>query len=1797
MAEYEGGSVGITIWPDTTGFGMELRRKLAKYADDGLTIPLNVDVDDARWTATKRRIENDRLSQTVEVRGDTSALRKAVQDIDERDISPKVELGKALADLAKLKKELDKTRVTADRLGKAIDTASNGKDRMLGWKLSAKYADQYSDVLAKQAGLEKKYGAQSERVLDNTRQHIRRLQDAILKFKPLGSNVVEMGEANRAIDRIDREIERLRRNPGATINVDVDGVAKVIDSLEKVVRKTDEANRKEARVKVYTDGADKLQRELDNLRRNFVGLPKDIEDSYRKAIDRMDLAGYHAGKDENFKYVADLDLDVTEARRKAKEFQDDHDKIEMDLDLKSAGAAAHLAYLTRPRSVEIYAKFHATDMGKLFDGITYGATGLRGVNNQFQRLVNLFDTLDTKVPMFSAIGTAFAGLSAGAVNLTSSALGVGASLVTMSKAALAAPGALIGVGAAFKILQNAWGDKGKTFKSEIDSATTKLNGFGDAVNDAFYGKARPAIRGLMDDVSGTLIPGITGIAEAEGSVVEGVTNIIRESDKAGELAVIFNTTRAAVDNLNPGLRSLVQSFLRLSDGTSIYLPRAAAYVSDLSAKFADWVDKTRATGEIVMSMQRVVEQAGYLKDTFKGLIGIATGLYSALAESQNGIQGFSEAVTKADRAVNSAKFQTTLKTWAEGARDAKESMRDAFGDIGSAAYELRGTTANVFRDAGRTIGSFTSNLSRLLKNSKTGIGDFSSGVSSGFQKVFDAIGDSAPAFNSLLSMVGQLSKTFGGTLANTLKAAAPLIQAVATAATATAKAFSMLPAPIQSAIGLYATFGRAGINAWNTVKTGILENTVQTLAYRKTLNDLGVSAKGVGVSMGEAVSGFVAANPALERIVTNVRNANGVFGKVGAAAKGVGSAVLGAFGGPVNAAVTAGVAAVTAAYSEYVKTAQANEQASENVKNALAQIPDSAKSAADGITEVGKAIKENFDNPDYSGTKFDWWSDVTTGFDSVSDAAKRAKMPMTDLIKGITGSQKDYQSVLDRLNTTIDKYQMNVGHGISKNADLARAAQKVKAAYEDQRDQYIANSEALSQANGHAEGYARKLIELGEDSDSVSIAIGTQAQRTEMLAKAQQIAADWAERQRTAQQKALNAASDYGEVYSNMGDAITRVNQLAKDSGPIWDENAVGLDNMKGSFNSMSEAGREAQAALSNLGTSGHDLLQSMVESGASTDQVKAKQQELAAQFLDTADKMHIPKEAAEELQRVYGLTPEEVTTLFKAEADQSKAALTQYAANIRALFPGDGNTATFKTILEGINSGAITSMDQVRDMFDKLKNNNSDLRILLDAKDDASKKIKDAQKLAETLGLTKEEIQLIASGNAGDKLDEIKKKLHDYGLNDKQIQILLDAIDDASPKLEDLEKNKVPAAKGVSFDVTANDDQAKVTLASYTATDGQPLATRDVMVSVTDNTGPGTDSAKQNITSVPPEWWTNLYGNDGTSGAANAAYAAVIAIPTWWGTSLNADGNTQQFADAAMGAVMLIPTQWGTSINSDGNTTPFANTAMLAVMAIPTRWDSSIDSNGNTTPFANDARMAVIAIPVRWGTQLNANGNTTPFANNANGAVHAVPTAWRTGINAGGNTASVANMANRAVSSIPVSHTTNITAEAHTGGISSFLSALASIPRQIFTTLFTRQGNAAGGEVAGGGVRRTGLMVGQGDNTSDGIPLNAATMVSTGEYVVKASSVRRMEELYGRGVMAAINATGSIPNKYVSDARRSNRFGMPMRMSGGRRTTIATPVTRSGPTFNQTFIYPSVTPVPVQKNLKLDQYANLGLI
>lgn len=137
---------------------------------------------------------------------------------------------------------------------------------------------------------------------------------------------------------------------------------------------------------------------------------------------------------------------------------------------------------------------------------------------------------------------------------------------------MAAPAALVGLGAAYASVKMIWGEKGATWSEQIDIASTKLGKLSDSVVNAFYGQARPAIRGLADSIAATLIPQMSTLADHEGRIVAGMAKMVGEADKASIVSSIFNDVNKSLTYLEPGVESLVRAFLNLGDSTSQYLP-------------------------------------------------------------------------------------------------------------------------------------------------------------------------------------------------------------------------------------------------------------------------------------------------------------------------------------------------------------------------------------------------------------------------------------------------------------------------------------------------------------------------------------------------------------------------------------------------------------------------------------------------------------------------------------------------------------------------------------------------------------------------------------------------------------------------------------------------------------------------------------------------------------------------------------------------------------------------------------------------------------------------------------------------------------------------------------------------------------------------------------------------------------------------------------------------------------------------------------------------------------------------
>lgn len=1416
-------------------------------------------------------------------------------------------------------------------------------------------------------------------LFDEQETQINALSAAFQKFKPMGIDKNLGKELNNTFDQLKKLRDFASRKP-ITAKATLDKTqwdkkyAELMYDAEKLRAKLDREHEVNVRVKVWEDNADKLEARLEKLRHTRLDIPVDWQVDQERIIASMreTAAKIKANPERRWELEADLDLQMHRAEEKLKKFEDKNDELKMDLDLETALARAHLAYFTRPRTIDIFANFKGTDLGKIFSGMTSGATGLKGVQNQFDSLVNLFDKLDKVVPKWSILGAGVTALGAGLLNLGRTAGGVGVSLVSMSKAALAAPAALAGLASAGYVGYRVFGD----LKEKFDVTKTSLANLNKELGDNAWNEYGDNLYRLANDVAPSLSKGLNGIAVEEGKVLNGLIDVVRQSNEADQLPRIFENTRLAVSELNPGLQSLARAFLGLGDQSSQYLPRMASYISDVAEKWANWVDTAERTGQVSKAMEKAIEQGGYLKSSVFDLIGVFEGTLGTLAKTENGIQGFSEALEKANKAVHTIKFQETLEAWSAGAQDAQDKMRNAFKDIGDAAYSLKDTTRAVFGDAGQIVGEGITGLSRVLQQSGGGIRDFSSGVRDGFSQVFDAVGDAGPMFSDLASMVGQLSRTFGGTFASALRTVSPLISTIAKGATGVAQAFDSLPGPVKSIITLWATFGRAGKTAFESLKTGMLQNIQSTMRYQKMLSELGLSAEQASVKMGTLIKamnqlrsgnyagilsgaisevnslgmaaeanskklllpgnaaketskdmgGLVGANgQAIASIRSAGEQAEQQSGRFGSLKTGVKN-LWDAFGGWTTVAglgISAGIAVIGNAISDYTTKAEASKQAMDKVIDGMKGIKSNAKEAADAFNDFKSETTKQWDDPsllfgkDGGGAVTEWLVKVSGGYTSAADAAKRLGINTSTLTDAVSGNEAGYKKLVKQLEAqSKETYKASDQYGmmVEKQTDAAIAADTLLQALKKQ----------------HKEGLEKSVKE---------------------------------------QMKYLRSLEQISDSSSALSDKLSSLATTVKANGQAFKENGELADANNAAYVRTDKAMKDV-AATALL--SAHQLL----SYGEKNGQVEEYTQKAANSIYEAreaivqqAQAAGMSEEAAERYADSLGLIPSDVGTTITAHSEIAQDAVDKLVQGISGLTDGEK-----EIVIRLREAGVVTTLDGVLSLVEQLMKGDlseRDLTLLLNAEGNARWETGEVKENLLALGMSKKAYKWLFSGegNAEERMQKVRDELGYLNLTDEQIQWILDCIDHASGKIKDVEKNKVPAAKGVSFNIDADDDDTQVKLASYRESDGEKLAENNILVSAVDNTSEGTESAKANVFSVPHEWWSWLFGLDGTSGPSGIAKNAVESIPQQWQSILTGSGNTTLFSNIANNAVRNIPQQWLSMFTGLGNTPSFAGTARSMIGKVPTYHSTTLNAMGNALDVASNLLSTLRSIAGRTWT------------------------------------------------------------------------------------------------------------------------------------------------------------------------------------------------------------------------------------
>ena len=1601
----------------------------------------------------------------------------------ESDVSAMKRNNRNWFDLDEYKRTVKMLGEIDDRIEKLKKSPVTKATRLEGSDFQKRLADLYS-----MNGIRNRQDIRLRFVAENLRE----VKSKIEAFKRRGVDVpvtlkAELREMYRQLAYYQR---LLKDNPKARVKVDVEG------DFARLNRDIERFESQRVKVEFYEDGADEIRRTMRELEHKRLDVPVTLKAEYSNVEAEMRRYAEKLKSNPDAEIPAKLHIDKKHAEEELKRFQEKNDTLDMDVDLETALARAHLAYFTRPRTIDIFAKFHGTDIGKILNGMTYGASGLKGVENQFQNLVNLFDTLDKKVPRLALVGTVLSDIGAGAVNVSGTIGGLGKSIVSLSKASYAAPAALTGLGAAFATFKMIYGDKGDTWSSQIDFANTKLSQLSQNVQDAFYGKAKPAIMDTANAIGDSLVPEMSTLAKHEGEIVEKLMLAVKASYQANELPAVFDRANESMDNLVPGAESLITALSHIGMVGGKYLPQFTQWLSEDASWFAKWAENVMDDSDRVdKAMSEVKEQAGYLGSSLRSLKGIAQGAFTPIAQYQNGIEQFSSVLQRADRAINSMSAQDTLRAWVTGARDAQKGVRDAFADIGHAANESRNDLAGTMTNLGQLTGNFVSDTSKLTSGTSGSIRTFSGDVRDGLSMVTSSLASTSPMFSSLVRMAGQLSKTFGGTLANSLKSAAPTIEAIANATSALSDAFSKLPAPIQGMLGLWMTFGRAGKSAWTALKSGALENIRSTMQYQNTLRQLGVTMDGTKVKASQLIS-------AMARLSRNETTAE-VTG--GAMAYGN---VAGLFTGSVKGMEQMGEQAEKTA-SKVAKTGQEARLAAEG-----------AVLLGNNASSAGKGLRSLDDNTEPVKGKL-------SGLKSV---AKDTGTVLLDMLGGPTGIA--LTAGLAAAGTAFSAYSQHV--------------EQVKANIESFNEAAKATPDALSTQVSSLEGLKNRLDNFGSTlksnfstSDSSWDKFWRGTSNVDSMSSALQMLG---QNEDSVARKLSGSKSDYNSYIKTLQRMTTQTNKQAsadKNSATVFDMSS--MNRLQKSTN-MHQAAKTALADAQNY----NDEIEKSIKTQAAAAGKSAgwvdRLRDEGQDWQSIADGLLSATEKKERLATVTSSLASQVESQRNANI-QAAAASSSYAKTLQQVGEAmktvndlhskgqqvwdaqkkdfDYTTEAGRTAADSLTALASSSNDYLNAM---IKQGKSQKDVLAKQKElssnfnaQASAAGLDAAAvdgLNSSLLMTPKEVttqinvqSLEAKENLANVVDSMSYLFPD-GTRKQVKDILLNSIWQGKTDATQLSDMVQRLSDGKHTVVITGDNKLAIVAANdvTNAVMKVPALKKVYLKAITEGKS-DTEALEESISSIPTMKDAFVKAKSEGKSDLDALRDAIWQVPEIKEAYLKATSSGKSEVDALRIALSLIPDVKNTDITATDDTANGAGSARLTMGAYEEQYghvDSKLTATDNTGGPTSTAKGNISSVPNSHGTNVNATDNTAGAIGSAKGNISSVPNSHNTGFkgHVDGSLSSAVASANKWIS-----------------GVSNWVTVHI---KGIFEG--SKAGKATGGRISGPGT-----------GTSDSIPM----WLSNGEHVIRAASASKLDRTVGPNFLNVLNATGDL-DRAVSQARTS---------------------------------------------------------
>ncbi|WP_141280823.1 phage tail protein [Pseudonocardia hydrocarbonoxydans] len=416
---------------------------------------------------------------------------------------------------------------------------------------------------------------------------------------------------------------------------------------------------------------------------------------------------------------------------------------------------------------------------------------------------------------FSVLTRSVAGLAAAgsAVQVIG---GLSAALAQLAPIALALPGLLLGVGAAFAAVKIGLSGVGEAIKTgdlsglagpaaESVTALRSLKPALDDLKSSVQGALFEGLAGPLREAGTTLLPilktGLTGISTEFNGIAKSALAATQSPFFQDDLTQILGNTAGMLGNMRDSLGNLLSGFVGLGGVGSTYLPALGNAIDNVASKFKAWVDQGVEDGSIKAMIDGAIQGFNDLGAVL-GNIGSSIGsVFSGLQAGMGGAGLLSNLVALTDQV---ARFMETA-----AAQDALRSLGELMATAGTAVREILGAAlqalAPIVSALAPLISAFATALSsalvpilesvgppiaRLVEAFANGLAPILPLLASAFAQLGPIVGTlidalvpvvsmlaetMLPVFEMLLPLVVDIADALGSALATAIQSVAPFI--------------------------------------------------------------------------------------------------------------------------------------------------------------------------------------------------------------------------------------------------------------------------------------------------------------------------------------------------------------------------------------------------------------------------------------------------------------------------------------------------------------------------------------------------------------------------------------------------------------------------------------------------------------------------------------------------------------------------------------------------------------------------------------------------------------------------------------------------------------------------------------------------------------------------------------------------------------------------------------------------------------------------------------------------------------